>query len=167
MAGCTADGKSYSSCTITVIFDGQSNGKMTVTGQNKGDQTASVLFTGLCVVGGRDTPTPTGNFHASRWEKDHVSSKHLAHEDVPYSKTRFGDNAFGPYQLHILELETRGIYIHGTIDPHNNPFTFLNRLVSPASHGCVRMSNYDITKLHTMMPSPKGNQIILNRTHTQ
>ncbi len=162
MAGCTHDGKTYSICTLTVNERADSNGTVTVMAKNKGDVLETLVFEGSCVVGGRDTPTPLGKYYASRWEKDHVSTKHLDHETVPYSKSWIGDNAFGPYQLHILELETRGIYIHGTIGPAGNPVTFFNRLVSPTSHGCVRMSNRDITKLFSMMPNPRGNEIIIN-----
>ncbi len=163
MAGCIYNGQQFDLCTITVVFGQDPEGSVTVTAGKKGDQTLIQVFRGSCVVGGPDSPTPTGTFHASRWEKDHVSSKRLPHEDVPYSKTRFGDNAFGPYQLHILELEQRGIYIHGTIGPINNPWTILNRIVSRNSHGCIRMSNRDITQLYTMIPNPRNNIVIIKR----
>ena len=166
MAGCIVSGKAYSICNLYIAFNDLSNGVVRVSAKNNGDHTEVEVFKGSCVVGGSDTPTPQGTFHASRWETDHVSSKGLPHENVPYSKTRFGDNAFGPYQLHIFELELRGIYIHGTIGPRNNPVTFLNRLVSPKSHGCVRMSNHDITALHSMVPDPKGNIIVIKRDNT-
>jgi lipoprotein-anchoring transpeptidase ErfK/SrfK len=141
MPGCQYGGKSYSSCTITVVFDQNTwKGSLTVTGQNHGDVSPTVLLT-ADVVGGHNTPM--GNFHASYWEKDHVSKKYGSLADTPYSKTLIGGNAFGPYQLHIFELERRGIYIHGTMGPKWNPSTALNALVSPTSHGCVRMANTD------------------------
>jgi lipoprotein-anchoring transpeptidase ErfK/SrfK len=95
-----------------------------------------------------------GNFHASYWEKDHVSKKYGSLADTPYSKTVLGGNAFGPYQLHLAELESRGIYIHGTMGPSWNPSTTLNALVSPTSHGCIRMANTDNIKLHEMTLHP-------------
>jgi lipoprotein-anchoring transpeptidase ErfK/SrfK len=162
MPGCRYDGKNYSSCTITVIFNqATSRGTLTVSAQNRGDTAPSTLLTADVVVGGNGHLTPTGKFHASRWEKDHVSTKYGSYADTPYSKTLLGGNAFGPYQLHIKELENRGIYIHGTMGPSWNPSTGLNALLSPTSHGCVRMANTDILKLHEMMPLPSGNPVII------
>lgn len=152
MPGCSYGGKNYGSCAITVVFDSRTwRGTLSVTGQNPGDANATVLLT-ADVVGGPHTPT--GNFHASYWEKDHVSKKYGSLADTPYSKTLLGGNAFGPYQLHIAELERRGIYIHGTMGPRWNPSTTLNALVSPTSHGCVRMANTDNITLHEMIPHP-------------
>jgi|SRR5882724_3218460 len=161
MAGCQYKGKSFGSCTITIDIKQNSNGTLRVEGQNPGEGSPTTLLTTDVVVGGNGHWTPTGTFHASHWEHDHVSTQHLPHESVPYSKSITGDNAFGPYQLHILELESRGIYIHGTIGPSWNPFTVLNSLVSPTSHGCVRMSNLHNVELHNMMSNPKGNLIII------
>jgi len=161
MAGCQYGGKSYSSCTITVVFDENTwRGSLTVTGQNVGDANPTVLLT-ADVVGGHNTPM--GSFHASNWEKDHVSKKYGSLADTPYSKTVLGGNAFGPFQLHIRELESRGIYIHGTMGPRWNPSTTLNALVSPTSHGCVRMANTDNITLHDMMPHPAENSIIIKK----
>ena len=113
------------------------------------------------VVGGGHT-TPTGVFHASYWGKDHVSTKYGSFANTPWSRASFGWNAFGPYQLHIRELENRGIYIHGTIGPSWNPFTTLNSLLSPTSHGCVRMSNHDDIRLHELLPSPAGTTVTIS-----
>jgi lipoprotein-anchoring transpeptidase ErfK/SrfK len=111
------------------------------------------------VAGGDGQATPTGTFHASRWEKDHVSNKYGAYANTPWSKSPLGLNAFGPYQLHIKELEARGIYIHGTMGPGWNPVTTLNTLVSPTSHGCVRMSNAHNIDLHEKLPRPNGIEV--------
>jgi lipoprotein-anchoring transpeptidase ErfK/SrfK len=160
MAGCKYGGKNYSSCTITVAFDISWRGRLTVTGQNHGEGSPTVLLT-ADVVGGH--ATPMGTFHASVWEKDHVSKKYGSLADTPYSKTLMGGNAFGPYQLHISELESRGIYIHGTMGPRWNPSTTLNALVSPTSHGCIRMANTDNITLFDMMPNPGTNPIIIKK----
>jgi lipoprotein-anchoring transpeptidase ErfK/SrfK len=161
MPGCQYGGKSYSTSTITIVFDHSTwRGTFTVTGQNNGDATPTALLT-ADVVGGPNTPV--GTFHASSWEKDHVSKKYGALADTPYSKTLLGGNAFGPYQLHIWELESRGIYIHGTMGPRWNSSTALNALVSPTSHGCVRMANTDNITLYGMMPHPEHNLIIIKR----
>ncbi len=143
-----------------MVYDQKtSKGTLTVAGENKGDKSPTTLLTTSVVVGGKDHITPTGTFTASYWEKDHVSTKYGRWADTPYSKTTFGGNAFGPYQLHIKELDKRGIYIHGTMGPRWSPTTTFNNLVSPSSHGCVRMCNLDNVRLHDMMPEPGGNKI--------
>ena len=168
MSGCQAGDKTFSTCTITITYDPKtSQGTLVVTGQNKGDASPTTLLTTSVVVGGDGHVTPTGTFTATTWEKDHVSTKYGTWADTPYSKTTFGMNAFGPYQLHIKELDSRGIYIHGTMGPSWNPFTGLNSLVSPTSHGCIRMCNRDDEALHTLMPNPAGNKIIIQTTPNQ
>ena len=165
MEGCNVGDKTFSTCTITITYGPKtSHGTLVVTGQNKGDKEATMLLTTSVVVGGDGHVTPTGTFTASVWEKDHVSTKYGTWADTPYSKTILGLNAFGPYQLHIKELDSRGIYIHGTMGPSWNPFTGLNSLISPTSHGCVRMCNRDDEALHTLMPKPSGNKIIIRTT---
>ena len=163
MQGCQAGDKKFDTCTITIVYDpNTSKGTLTVTGQNKGDTQGTVLLTSSVVVGGDGHVTPTGTFTASVWEKDHVSTRYGSAANVPFSKTSIGGNAFGPYQLHIKELDSRGIYIHGTMGPSWSPFTWGSSLfVSRTSHGCVRMCNADDVKLHQMMPNPKGNPIII------
>jgi lipoprotein-anchoring transpeptidase ErfK/SrfK len=161
MSGCTYAGKQYATCAINVAFNAATwKGTLTVLGKNTKDRAGTVLLTAE-VVGGPHTPI--GTFHASYWEQDHVSSKYGSLADTPYSKTLFGGNAFGPYQLHLRELESRGIYIHGTMGPRWNPSTSLNALVSPTSHGCVRMANTDNITLRKMFPRPAGTPIVISR----
>jgi hypothetical protein len=50
-----------------------------------------------------------------------------------------------------------------TMGPKWNPFTTLNTLVSPTSHGCVRMANTDNITLHQMMPHPAHIPIVFKR----
>lgn len=142
--------------TIVVIYNREtSRGSLYAIGGGN-----SVALKAEVVVGGQGHVTPTGIFHADRWERDHVSTKYGSYANTPWSHSPLGLNAFGPYQLHIKELESRGIYIHGTIGPGWNPVTTLNTLVSPTSHGCVRMSNSDIIRLHDdLLPDPEGTQI--------
>jgi lipoprotein-anchoring transpeptidase ErfK/SrfK len=160
LSGCQSGDKKFTTCTITIVYDKKtSKGTLTVTGSNKGDKDPTTLLTSNVVVGGDGHVTPTGTFTASYWEKDHVSTKYGSWADTPYSKTKLGGNAFGPYQLHIKELDNRGIYIHGTMGPSWNRSTIFNNLVSPVSHGCVRMCNADDIALRNMMPDPAGNKV--------
>jgi lipoprotein-anchoring transpeptidase ErfK/SrfK len=161
MPGCTYAGKRYASCTINVLFnDSTWRGALSIVGKNTGEASGTVLLTAN-VVGGPHTPV--GSFHASYWEEDHVSTKYGSLADTPYSKTKLGGNAFGPYQLHIRELESRGIYIHGTMGPRWNPSTELNALISPTSHGCVRMANTDNIILRKMIPEPAETPIVISK----
>jgi lipoprotein-anchoring transpeptidase ErfK/SrfK len=160
MPGCQFEGKSYLQCQIAVVLDDQWRGTLTVTGQEKTGTPSKTLLVAEVVAGPH---TPLGTFHASKWEKDHVSKKYGSLADTPYSKTILGGNAFGPYQLHIFELEERGIYIHGTMGPKWNPSTTLNALISPTSHGCIRMANTDNVTLYGMMPHPDQNLIIISK----
>ena len=170
MAGCTAGGKTYSTCTITITYDPKtSKGTLTVTGMNKGDKSPTELLKGSVVVGGmvdgKLHVTPTGTFHASYWQKDQTSQKYGNEANTPWSKSPLGINAFGPFSLHIKELDGQGIEIHGTMGPSWNPTTWGNSIfMSGASHGCVRMCTADDITLHSIMPSPSGNKIIIGTT---
>ena len=166
MAGCKAGDKTFTTCTITVTYNPKtSQGTLTVTGMNKGDKEATTLLTASVVVGGDGHVTPTGTFTAKSWEKDHVSTLYGNAANTPWSKTLLGGNAFGPYQLHIKELDGRGIMIHGTMGPSWSTKTWGNAIfLSPTSHGCIRMCNADDINLHNMMPNPSGNKIIINTT---
>jgi len=140
---------------IVVVYDEKtSKGQLFALGVD-----GSKKLTADIVVGGDGHKTPTGTYHASRWEKDHVSKKYGSYADTPWSKSPLGLNAFGPYQLHIKELEKQGIYIHGTMGPGWTPVPSLNTLLSPTSHGCVRMANRDNLRLHELLPNPAGTEI--------
>lgn len=143
---------------IVVVYDAKSS-RGTLYGV---DGTGNLALKSDVVVGGDGHTTPAGSFHASYWEHDHTSTKYGHLADTPWSKSFWGGNAFGPYQLHIRELENRGIYIHGTMGPRFNPSTELNALVSPTSHGCVRMNNVDNIRLHDLLPKPNGVPVVIS-----
>jgi len=169
MEGCQAGDKKFQTCTIKIVYDPKtSHGTLTVLGQNKGDKNPTTLLTSSVIVGGDGHVTPNGTFTATVWEKDHVSTKYGNAAKTPWSKTVMGGNAFGPYQLHMKELDSRGIYIHGTMGPGWSPVTWGNSIfLSPTSHGCVRMCNRDNIALHDMMPNPSGNKVIISTQDDQ
>ena len=162
MLGCTVNGK-QTDCRVVVVYNkDKSKGTLfligaTGKGRNKKEKT---LLKGKVVVGSNGK-TPTGKFTASYWEKDHVSTRYGWQANTPWSESPMGINAFGPYQLHIKEFESRGIWIHGTMGPRFGSSEF-NRLVSPTSHGCVRCANQTIFGLRDLMPEPKGNQVLIS-----
>jgi RHS repeat-associated protein len=170
MAGCTAGGKTYSTCTITITYDPKtSHGTLTVTGMNKGDKNPTELLKGSVVVGGmvdgKLHVTPTGTFHASYWQPNQTSTKYGNEANTKWSDSPLGINAFGPFSLHIKELDSQGIEIHGTMGPSWNHTTWGNSIfMSAASHGCVRMCTADDITLHSIMPNPSGNKIIIGTT---
>lgn len=61
--------------------------------------------------------------------------------DWTYKDT--GQKAYGPFFLHLYTAPFFGIGIHGT----NAPFSVPGR----SSHGCVRMHNETITRVHKML----------------
>ena len=144
---------------IVVVYDSKtSKGTLYVVNGSGKDQ--RIVLQGGVVVGGNGHVTPTGNFHAGSWEVDHTSKLYGALANKAWSKSFLGLNAFGPYQLHIQELESKGIYIHGTMGPGWSPTTAISGLaVSQTSHGCVRMCNRDDIALHNLMPHPEGTPI--------
>jgi RHS repeat-associated protein len=163
MAGCKAGDKTFSTCTITVTYDPKtSKGTLVVTGMNKGDKSPTELLKTDVVVGGDGHVTPTGTFTAKSWEKDHVSTLYGSAANTKWSETKLGGNAFGPFQLHIKELDSRGIMIHGTMGPGWFTGTWASGIfLSPTSHGCIRMCNSADIELHNMMPNPSGNKIVI------
>lgn len=165
MKGCQAGDKKFETYTITIVYDPKtSKGTITVTGQNKGDKDPTVLLTGSVVVGGDGHVTPTGTFTATTWEKDHVSTKYGSWANTKWSDSWVGKNVFGPFQLHIGELDKQGIMIHGTLGPSWSPTTWGNTVVGGTSHGCIRLCNQDDIASHNLMPNPRGNQIIIKTT---
>ena len=96
MAGCIVNQKEYAQCTITITYDKTtSQGTLMVTGQNKIDPAPTTLLESAVVVGGDGHVTPTGKYHAARWEKDHTSTKYGHLADTPYSKTLLAEMPSG------------------------------------------------------------------------
>ena len=109
--------------------------------------------------------TPSGDFAAGNWQYD----KHVPEyaNDEPWSKNH--KNPYGPWFLEINNK--KGKYtsygIHGTSGPGlwPSPKPPLPKSWSPdfshCSHGCVRLSNPGIKKLHEILPNPAGTPITI------
>jgi lipoprotein-anchoring transpeptidase ErfK/SrfK len=96
----------------------------------------SVVFTASVAPGTDDTPTPSGDFFVDGIVKPPDPSG-------PYGAYQVSVAAFS----NVLTSFGGGngqIAIHGTNDPA--------LIGTPASHGCVRMTNDDITNLVSMIP---------------
>ena len=110
------------------------------------------------VCGCQGTPTPNGKFKAGEWQKDKVNRKFSGPKGWSKSKWK---NPYGPWFLPVEN--TGGCGIHGTIG-----WKFLNDLFidipGTCSHGCMRLSNNNITKLHDLLPKPKGTEVNIKAT---
>ena len=77
--------------------------------------------------------TPNGSFRAFRMEEDHYSKEF---DDAPM-----------PHSIFFTKI---GHAIHGTDS--------VNRLGSPASHGCVRLSRENASKLYALVQAARRAQ---------
>ena len=115
----------------------------------------SVQFSANIVVGAPDTPTFTGkNFHLGYWEKDKISNRWGVLSQTAWSKSRFGANVFGAYFVPILDSNNKSVNGEGIHGKFGNT-TYLEwfyEVIKPHSHGCIRLSNPDISTLHDLLP---------------
>jgi len=118
----------------------QANVAITV---DKNSQTMTVAVDGVeryrwpVSTGIPSRETPNGNFRAFRMEEDHYSKEF---DDAPM-----------PHSIFFTKI---GHAIHGTDS--------VNRLGTPASHGCVRLSRDNATTLYTLVEQ----EGVLNTTVT-
>src|SRR3982750_1668371 len=126
-----------------VLFAGhsaQANVAITV---DKNSQTMTVAVDGVeryrwpVSTGIPSRETPSGNFRAFRMEEDHYSKEF---DDAPM-----------PHSIFFTKI---GHAIHGTDS--------VNRLGTPASHGCVRLSRDNASTLYALVEQ----QGVLNTTVT-
>lgn len=122
--------------------------------------TKTVLMGAKVVSGCEDTGTPAGSYKSGKWIKDKTNP---THGPTPWSRAPWA-NPYGPYFLPLNDPRT-GRYttygIHGTRGPMAGNFEkpplpeglmsfFLGDNEAKylyCSHGCVRLSNQNITKL--------------------
>jgi lipoprotein-anchoring transpeptidase ErfK/SrfK len=140
------------------IFVSRSNKTLTLV--ETIDSASTTLLTASIVSGCEDTGTPPGLYKGGKWIKDKTNP---IHGPTPWSKDAWG-NPYGPYFLPLNDAKT-GKYttygIHGTRGPLVGNFEkpplpqgLLRIFVGDdeakflyCSHGCVRVSNQNISKI--------------------
>lgn len=130
--------------------------------------TFETLLTASIVSGCDDTGTPAGSYMAGKWIKDKTNP---IHGPTPWSKDSWG-NPYGPYFLPLNDPKTKKYTtygIHGTRGPLVGNFEkpplpqglmslFLDDDKAKflyCSHGCVRISNQNITKMFEVTTKDK------------
>ncbi|HBB66423.1 MAG TPA: hypothetical protein DCZ93_03800, partial [Elusimicrobia bacterium] len=121
------------------------------------DDNGKEMFKTGIIHGCPGTPTPTGIFVLSNWEANKKSFKWGKNSSTPWDQSWWGGNVFGPYFVAVIGGD--GIGIHGTMGPSTSS---LWGWYSSCSHGCIRLSNIDITKLHDLLPNPAGTQVTIS-----
>src|SRR5437588_1332812 len=128
--------------TLTLFASGAAQAKVAIT-VDKDNQQMTVAVDGVeryrwpVSSGIPSYETPNGSFRAFRMEEDHFSKEF---DDAPM-----------PHSIFFTKI---GHAIHGTDS--------VNRLGSPASHGCVRLSPANAATLYALV----GEQGVLNTTVT-
>jgi lipoprotein-anchoring transpeptidase ErfK/SrfK len=106
----------------------------------KGDKVYDVLRASNA-IGKEDTPTPFGPYKVAtkvKWPS-WIPPKKMHHKPVqPYNKTHAN-----PLGVARIGLNKFGVNLHGTNDPSS--------LRKSVSHGCIRHSNRDISKIFNMV----------------
>src|SRR5206468_10805383 len=127
---------------LTLFAAGTAQAKVAIT-VDKDNQQMTVAVDGVeryrwpVSTGIPSRETPSGNFRAFRMEEDHYSKEF---DDAPM-----------PHSIFFTKI---GHAIHGTDS--------VNRLGTPASHGCVRLSRDNATTLYALVEQ----QGVLNTTVT-
>jgi RHS repeat-associated protein len=126
------------------------------------DGNGEELFSDDIIVGCDKYETPEGDFQAGDWIEDKTNPEY---GPIPWSEDF--TNPYGPWFLPINDLN--GQYttygIHGTAGPgwYWNPAPPFPGLWPgdfwECSHGCVRLSNRGIYKLHDLLPNPRRTPI--------
>jgi len=128
--------------TLTLLASGAAQAKVAIT-VDKDNQQMTVAVDGVETYrwpvssGLPSYETPNGSFRTFRMEEDHYSKEF---DDAPM-----------PHAIFFTKI---GHAIHGTDS--------VNRLGSPASHGCVRLSRENASKLYALVEE----QGVLNATVT-
>lgn len=122
--------------------------------------TTTELLKADAVAGCEETGTPAGKYYAGKWIKDKTNP---THGPTAWSKDNWS-NPYGPYFLPLHDPKTKKYTtygLHGTRGPLFGNFEkppipkgLLNFFIDDkeakflyCSHGCVRVSNQNITKL--------------------
>jgi len=149
----------------------------TLTLTETADATKTVLMTASVVSGCDGTGTPAGSYKGGPWIKDKTNP---IHGKTPWSKDNWA-NPYGPYFLPLNDAKT-GRYttygIHGTRGPLVGNFEkpplpqgLMSLFVGDeeakylyCSHGCVRLSNENISKLQEITTRSKYAKVTISVT---
>ena len=136
----------------------------------------TVLLHAAIVSGCDATGTPSGAYNGGKWIKDKTNP---SHGPVPWSKDQWA-NPYGPYFLPLNDSKT-GKYttygIHGTRGPVAGNFekpplpkSLMTLFVGDdakylyCSHGCIRLSNSNITDMFNLTTRPKYVGVMITVT---
>jgi lipoprotein-anchoring transpeptidase ErfK/SrfK len=106
--------------------------------------------------------TPTGRFIISEKHGDHAPAGEIFVSRKSTGRIGSPEDPEDHVQTRILWLhgvdpenantKSRYIYLHGTNQEH--------LLGTPASHGCVRLSNQDVIRLYDLVPA--GTEVVIS-----
>ena len=162
---------------VTLAIAISKSGRTLTLTETAAGKSSALLQAGI-VSGCDESGTPSGTYTAGKWVKDKTNP---THGPKPWTKDPWG-NPYGPYFLPLNNRES-GRYttygIHGTRGPLVGNFEkppvpegVLRFFVGDdqatkflyCSHGCVRLSNQNITKLYEITVQPKyvGRAILVS-----
>lgn len=110
-----------------------------------------------------NSKTPTGKFRLGIWDPNHTSPAWKKDSLTPWDKSFWGYNVFGAWFVPLINGD--GVAIHGTVGPRIPFFwyRYLPTRFGSCSHGCIRMTNPDIIKLHDLLPEIEGTRVTISK----
>jgi RHS repeat-associated protein len=124
------------------------------------DKDKNTILTSDIVHGGENDPktqTSVGDFKLGEWQTDKTSKQWGSATATKWSESIWGGNAYGPYFVPMIGTDGEGI--HGTMGMSFGTWWATSRL-SPTSHGCIRIPNDNIVKLHdSILKDPAGTPV--------
>ena len=129
------------------------------------DDKGNQIFKEDAVTGCPGNETRLGTYTAGKWQPNKKNNEY----PTPWNVDNWA-NPYGPYFMPLYKDGKYSTYgIHGTKGPGYSPFEKppLSQYWSHqsdylyCSHGCVRVSNKDIQKLHDLLPDSKGTEVVI------
>lgn len=137
----------------SIVIDLDKN-TLTIFGKDKKQQ-----FSCDIVHGDDSNPankTSVGKFKLGQWQKNKTGTR-FPGATTKWEDSWWGGNVYGPYFVPIVGSDGEGI--HGTRGLTHGTWEAA-KLISPVSHGCVRVSNANIIEMHDkILPNPSGTPV--------